>query len=138
MRRLFSIGYFACWVVAGALLVYVSGVLLWGSLGESLRAGIDDDVTLLALPLGAVLGGWAAARARRAFLLHRALGVCGVLIAVAGAVKAAGFFQASGQASGTGPFSGLGELFAAGLSAGAAVFGLCLFGIWACARLARF
>jgi hypothetical protein len=138
MRRLFSIGYFACWMAAAALLGYVLGVILWNIAGVSDRPGLDN-LTLLGLPVGALLGVWAAARTRRAFLLHGVLGVGGALIAAWGAVKAAGFLEASEQATGVfGLFSGLPELFAAGLSIVAAVFGACLFGIWMFARLARF
>ena len=62
MRRLFSVGYFGSWLVAAALLSYALTALLWGIADVSTLTGVDDDVALLALPTGAVLGAWGAVR----------------------------------------------------------------------------
>ena len=72
MRRLFSVGYFGSWLVAAAMLSYALTALLWGIADVSTLTGVDDDVALLALPIGAVLGAWGAVRARYAAVLHRA------------------------------------------------------------------
>ena len=138
MRRLFSVGYFGSWLIAAALLSYALTALLWGIADVSTLTGVDDDVALLALPTGAVLGAWGAVRARCASVLHRAFFICGILIAAVGTVMAIRFAQSSGQAAGSGPFAGFGELVSAGMSIVIAVFGACLSSIWAFATLAKF
>ena len=138
MRWLFSIGYFGSWIIAAALLSYVLTVLLWGIANASKLTGIDDDVALLALPIGAVLGVWGAIRARYASVLHRVFSICGVLIAALGTLMAIRLVQSSEQAAGSGPFAGFGELVLAGMSIVIAVFGTCLFGIWVFAKLAKY
>lgn len=138
MRWLFSLGYFGSWLIAAALLFFVLISLFWGIASVSDRIGIDDDVTLLALPIGAVLGVWGAFRARHASVLHRVFSLCGTLIAALGTLMAIRFLRSSEQATGSGPFAGMGELAAAGMSIVIAAFGACMFGIWAFARLARF
>jgi hypothetical protein len=138
MRWLFSIGYFGSWLIAAALLLFVPLAMLWEIAGVSRVTGIDDDVTLLALPMGAVLGVWGAVRARHATVLHRVFSICGVLIAASGTLMAIGFLQSSERAIGSGPFAGMGELLAAGISIVIAAFGACMFAIWAFARLAKF
>lgn len=137
MRWLFSLGYFCCWLIAAALLFFVPVMVLWEMAEVSHRTGIDDDLTLLALPLGAALGAWGAVRARHASVLHVVFSICGLLIAAMGTFMAIWFLQISEQAKGSGPFAGIGEVFAAGMSIVAAAFGACMFGIWAFARLAR-
>jgi hypothetical protein len=138
MRWLFSFGYFGAWLIAAALLCFVLISMLWGIADVSDLTGVDDDVTLLALPIGAALGAWGAFRARHASALHRVFSMCGVLIAALGTVIAIRFLRSSEQATGSGPFAGVGELAAAGMSIVIAAFGACLFGIWAFAKLARF
>ena len=137
-RWLFSVGYFGSWLIAAALLSYVLTALLWGIADMSKLTGLDDDVVLLALPIGAVLGGWGAVRARYASVLHRAFLICGIPIAAVGAVMAIRFVQSSERAAGSGPFAGLGELVSAGMSMVIVVFGACLVSIWAFATLAKF
>jgi hypothetical protein len=138
MRSLFSVGYFGSWLIAAALLSYVLTALLWGIANVSQLTGVDDDVALLALPIGAVLGVWGAVRGRYASVLHRAFFICGILIAAVGTVMAIRFFQSSGQAAGSGPFAGFGELVAAGMSIVIVVFGASMSSIWAFATLAKF
>lgn len=137
MRWLFSIGYFCSWLFAAALLLFISTLMLWEMANVSQRTGIDDDLTLLALPIGAVLGVWGAARTRHASVLHRVFSICGLSITAIGAFMAIRFVQMSQQAIGSGPFAGIGEFVAAGISIGFAALGVCMFGIWAFARLAR-
>lgn len=138
MRWLFSMGYFGSWLIAAALLFFVLIAMPWEIADVSRVTGIDDDVTLLALPMGAVLGVWGAVRARHASVLHRVFSICGVLIAASGTLMAIGFLQSSERAIGSGPFAGMGELVAAGMSIVIAAFGACMFGIWAFAKLAKF
>jgi hypothetical protein len=138
MRWLFSIGYFGSWLIAAALLLFLLVAMLWTIADASRVTGIDDDVTLLALPIGAFLGVWGAVRARHASGLHRVFSICGVLIAASGTLMAIWFVQSSERAIGTGPFAGIGEIVAAGISIAIAAFGACLFGIWAFAKLAKF
>lgn len=138
MRWVFSIGYFGSWLIAAALLFFVSIVMLWEIANVSHVTGIDDDLTLLALPAGAVLGAWGAVRTRYASVLHRVFSICGLLIAALGTFMAIGFLQTSEQATGSGPLAGMGELVAAGMSIVIAAFGACMFGIWAFAKLAKF
>ena len=137
MRWLFSVGYFGSWLIAAALLSYALTALLWGIADVSNLTGVDDDVALLALPIGAVLGAWGAVRARCASVLHRAFLICGILIAAVGTVMAIGFVQGSEQAAGSGPFAGIGELVSAGMSMVIVVFGACMCSIWAFATLAK-
>ena len=138
MRWLFSVGYFGSWLVAAALLSYVLTALLWGIANASQLTGIDDDVVLLALPIGAVLGAWGAVRARYASVLHRAFLICGILIAAVGTVMAIRFVQGSEQAAGSGPFAGVGELVSAGMSIVIVGFGAGMLSIWVFATLAKF
>jgi hypothetical protein len=138
MRWLFSIGYFGSWLIAAALLLFVPIAMLWGIADVSRLTEIDDDLTLLALPMGAVLGAWGAVRTRHATVLHRVFSICGLLIAALGTFMAIGFLRMSEQATGSGPFAGMGEVVAAGMSIVIAAFGACMFGIWAFAKLAKF
>lgn len=138
MRWLFSLAYFGCWLIAGALLFFVPALLLWEIAKVSHLTGIDDDVTLLALPMGALLGAWGAVRSRHAYVLQRVISIFGILISASGTFMAIGFVQSSERAAGSGPFAGIGELLEAGMSIVIAVYGACMFGIWAFARLARF
>jgi hypothetical protein len=136
MRLVFATGYFGSWTITAALLLFAPIALLWGMVNVSQLTGIDDDVTLLALPIGGALGAWAAVRTRRAAAIHRALSILGVCLTVTGMALAVWSMQRSQRASGTGPFAGFGELVVAGASIGIAALGVCMFGIWAFARLA--
>jgi uncharacterized membrane protein len=134
MRLALSAGYFGSWIITAALLSFAPIALLWEMANVSDLSGIDDDVTLLALPIGGALGAWAAVRTRCAVAIHRVLSILGVCLIVSGIALAAWFTQRSQQTSG--PFAGFGELVVAGTSIGIAVLGACMFGIWAFARLA--
>jgi hypothetical protein len=138
MRRAFAVGYFVSWIVAMAGISFAAVAMLWSMAGLSARTGIDDDLTLLALPLGAVLGAWIGARARHVRLIHRILGVLGIGVAVTAGVAANWFLQSSALAQGAGPAAGLGELFAVALSACIILTGACMVGIWVFATLGRF
>jgi hypothetical protein len=137
MRRLYVIGYFGSWLVTAALLFFVLVAWLWEVGDVSRLTGIDDDVTLLALPMGAVLGAWQAVRTRQASALHRFLAICGASIATLATWMAMRFLRSSELAAGSGPLAGLGELMAAGMSIVLAVLGACMVGIWAFATLAK-
>lgn len=138
MRRVFAIGYFGSWLITGALLVFVPTALLWEMASVSHLTGVDDDITLLALPMGAALGVWAAARTRLAQAVHRAFSIVGGLCTLMGTVMASWLLQRSERATGSGPFAGLGELVGVGMSLGVVAIGACMFGIWAFAKLAHF
>ena len=56
MRRVFLAGYVGSWLVTAALALSVPIGLLWETANLSHLTGVDDDVTLLALPIGAALG----------------------------------------------------------------------------------
>lgn len=112
--------------------------MLWGIVDVSRLTGIDDDVTLLALPVGAILGAWGAVHARYASVLHRVFAICGILISAIGVWMAIWFVQRSEQVTGSGPFAGMGELVVAGMSLVIATFGACLVGVWAFAKAAGF
>jgi hypothetical protein len=136
MRLAFSAAYFGSWIITTALLLFAPIALLWGMANVSQLTGVDDDVTLLALPMGAALGAWAAVRTRRAAAIHGVFSILGVCFTVSGIALAYWSMQRSQQASGSGPFAGFGELVVAGTSIGIAALGVCMFGIWAFARLA--
>jgi hypothetical protein len=138
MRRLFSAGYFGSWLIMAALVLFVPIGLLWEMANVSHLTGVDDDVTLLALPMGAALGAWAAVRTRRAAEVHRVFSVFGILCMLMGTLMANWFLQRSERATGLGPFAGFGELIGVGMSIGIVAIGACIFGIWAFAKLARF
>jgi hypothetical protein len=137
MRLLFSVGYFGSWFIAAALLSFVSIALLWETANVSYLIGFDDDITMLALPMGGVLGVWAAVRSRHAPVVHRVSCILSMFLTPVGVVMAYWFMQRSHQAKGSGPFAGLGELIGVALSIGIAAVGACMFGIWAFAKLAR-
>jgi hypothetical protein len=137
MRGLCSAGYFGSWLITAALLLFIPIVLVWEMANVSYLTGVDDDVTLLALPMGAALGVWAAVRTRRAAVIHRVFCVVGILCTLMGTLMANGFLQRSERATGSGPFAGLGELVGVGMSIGIAALGACMFGIWAFAKLER-
>jgi len=136
MRLALSAGYFGSWIITAALLLFAPIALLWGMANVSQLTGIDDDVTLLTLPMGGALGAWAAVRTRRAVAIHRVFCILGVCLAVSGIALTGWLIQRSQQASGLGPFAGFGELVVAGTSIGIAALGACMFGIWAFAKLA--
>jgi hypothetical protein len=138
MRFLFSLGYFGSWVITAALLLFIPTALLWEMANVSALTGIDDDLTLLSVPLGAVLGAWAAVRSHRASAIHRVFLIVGVCFTLTGLSMAGWFIRRSEQAGGTGPFAGMGELAGAGMSIGIAALGVTMIGIWAFARLAKF
>lgn len=138
MQRVFSVGYFGSWLITSALLVFVPIALLWEMANVSSLTGVDDDITLLALPIGAVLGVWAAVRTRLAHAIHRAFFIAGVFCMLMGILMASWLLQRSERATGSGPFAGLGELVGVGLSLGVVAIGVCMFGIWAFAKLAQF
>ena len=137
MRGICVVGYFGSWLVTAALLCFVLVAWLWGVADVSRLTGIDDDMTLLALPMGAGLGAWQAVRTRQAAALHRVLAVCGASIAALASWMAVRLLRSSDLAAGSGPFAGLGELIAAGMSVALAVLGACMVGIWAFATLAK-
>jgi len=136
MRLAFSAGYFGSWIITAALLVFAPIALLWGMANVSQLTGIDDDVTLLALPMGGALGAWAAVRTRRAVAIHRVFSILGACLTMSGIALAAWLMQRSQQATGSGPFAGFGELVVAGTLIVIAALGACMFGIWAFAKLA--
>jgi len=138
MQRVFTVGYFGSWAITAALLMFVSIALLWEMGHISSLTGVDDDITLLAMPMGATLGVWAAFRTRLAHAIHRAFSIAGVVCTLMGTLMAGRFLQSSERASGSGPFAGLGELVGVGMSLGVVAIGACMFGIWAFARLAHF
>jgi hypothetical protein len=137
MRLLFLAGYFGSWLIIAALLLFAPTALLWESSNASSLTGIDDDITLLALPIGGVFGVWAAVRSRPATVIHRIFCLLGVFFTALGLFMVSWFMQHSGQAVGSGPFAGLGELVAAAMSIALTALGACMFGIWAFAKLAR-
>lgn len=120
MRLALSAGYFGSWIISAGLLLFAPIALLWGMANVSQLTGIDDDVTLLALPMGGALGAWAAVCTRRAVAIHRVFSILGVCLTVSGIALAAWFMRRSQQASGSGPFAGFGELVVAGTSIGIA------------------
>ena len=136
MRRLFLAGYFGSWLVTAALVLSVPIGLLWETANLSHLTGVDDDVTLLALPIGAALGVWAAVRTRRAAVVHRVIAMFGILCMLMGTLMATWFVQSSERAAGSGPFAGLGELVGVAMGIGIVALGACMCGIWAFAKLA--
>jgi hypothetical protein len=138
VRHLFSVGYFGSWLITAALLFFIPIALFWEAASVSYHTGIDDDITLLALPLGAVFGVWAAVRTRFASVIHRAFCLMGISISLLGTSMLNWFMHRSAQVRGSGPFAGSGELVSAGISIGIIACGACMVCIWAFARLERF
>jgi hypothetical protein len=91
----------ACWLVAA---------VGWAAYGDG---GIDDDVGLLGIPLGAVTGFLAARATRQRRRVHRLLTVVGPLVAAAGAGVAVMMFAAARSRRGEGFLAGLGEALVA-------------------------
>ena len=138
MKRICIVGYFLSWMAATALLAYVPLALVWEGARRTLRHGIDDGVAALALPVGAALGAWAAARIRPGRKGRLTFLTIGVALILTGAWLTWASLDASDRAKGSGPFAGLGELAFAGMTIVLGIFGACVFGIGMFGTLARF
>ena len=132
------VGYFACWITTAALTAFLLATLLWESVAadSSLLRGVDDDFALLALPLGALLGVWAARRTRRARRFQLACLPVGVALVGLGLYQAREAFVRADGLTGTGPFAGLGEYIDGLLFWAVAVIGVLVAGMGACGAIA--
>jgi hypothetical protein len=120
-HRCWTIAYFASWVLATSGACWIAVALGWAACGD---AGIDDDIGLLGIPLGAVAGFLAARATRQRRRVHRVLVVVGPLIAAIGAAGAVVMFAAARARRGEGFLAGLGEAIVAFVGLAVTVIGV--------------
>ena len=117
------VGYFVSWILAA------SGACTLGSAmgGAACGSGVDDDVVVLGIPLGAAVGFFAARATRRRRVVHRLLLVGGLVLAVIGVVGGVILFAAAETQSGRGCMAGLGEAILGVLALCVAALGVLSF-----------
>ena len=140
MKWLARAGCFSCWMLAGAIVEQIAGLLLSVLVVEYVEQSLSwiyVPMLLLMFPVGALLGLVGAWVTRESRELHRACRVVGLVFGLIGITLAVVSTEKARAAYGTGMFSVLRDGLEALLFGMVAVIGILMMGIGGCGTAAR-